>query len=249
MIRAIVIEDESKSRELLVALLQKHCSGVSVVDTAENVETGVEAIKKHKPGLVFLDISMPDGTGFDLLSKVQDIKFDVIFTTATDKFALKAIKYSALDYLLKPIDGEELQKAVSKVVDKDTTIASFENLSFLLQNLKQNSDNYHKITLPTGQAYEIVNIKDIIRMEAEGSYTNFFLVGGKKLLVSAGLKHYEDLLPQKDFIRIHHQHLVNINHVIRFLKTDGGYAVMSDNTHVEISRRKKDFFIQKLNHL
>ncbi len=249
MIRAVIVEDESKSRELLSTLVQKYCEGITIVDTAENVETGVEAIRKHNPDIIFLDISMPDGTGFDLLGKVQDLKFDVIFTTATDKYALKAIKYSALDYLLKPIDSEELKNAVSKVSEKKSNLTSVENLSFLLQNLKQNNDNYNKITLPTGNAYEIVSIKDIIRLEAEGSYTNFYLNGGKKIMVSASLKHYEDLLPEKDFIRVHHHHLINMNHVQRFLKVDGGYAVMSDNKQVEISRRKKDFFLQKLNNI
>jgi two-component system LytT family response regulator len=247
MIKAVIIEDEVKSRELLNTLIAKHCEGISVVATAENVETGVEVIRKFSPQIIFLDISMPDGSGFDLLGKVQDMKFDVIFTTATDKYALKAIKYSALDYLLKPIDVEELKNAVNKMSEKKPSLASVENLTFLLQNLKQNNDNYNKITLPTGNAYEIVNVKDIIRCEAEGSYTNFFLVNGKKLMVSASLKHYEDLLPEKDFIRVHHHHLINMHHVIRFLKVDGGYAVMSDNTQVEISRRKKDSFLQKLN--
>jgi two-component system LytT family response regulator len=247
MIKAVIIEDEVKSRELLNTLITKHCDGVNIVATAENVETGVAAIRKHSPQIIFLDISMPDGSGFDLLSKVQDMKFDVIFTTATDKYALKAIKYSALDYLLKPIDVEELKSAVNKMAEKKSDLSTVENLSFLLQNLRQNSDNYNKITLPTGNAYEIVNVKDIIRCEAEGSYTNFFLASGKKMMVSASLKHYEDLLPERDFIRVHHHHLINMNHVVRFLKVDGGYAVMSDNTQVEISRRKKDSFLQKLN--
>ncbi len=247
MIRAVIVEDETKSRELLNLLLEKNCPNVSVVATAGNIEEGVEIIKKHEPELVFLDITMPDGTGFDLLSKLPEVKFDLIFTTATDKFALKAIKYSAIDYLLKPIDGEELKNAVNKVLEKKSKNASMENLSFLLQNLKKSDDNYSKITLPTGNAYEIINIKDIIRCEAEGSYTNFFMAGGKKFLISASLKHYEDLLPPDDFIRAHHQHLINMSHVVRYLKVDGGYAVMSDGTQVEISRRKKDSFLARLN--
>lgn len=249
MIRAVIIEDEPQSRELLAALVAKNCAGVTVVETAINVETGVEAIKKHQPDLIFLDISMPDGTGFDLLGKIQNQKLDVIFTTATDKHAIKAIKYSALDYLLKPIDVEELIVAVNKVQEKKSSFSGVENLAFLLQNLQQKNDNYSKITLPTGNAYEIVNIPDIIRCEAEGSYTNFFLAGNKKIMVSASLKHYEDLLPEKDFIRVHHHHLINMNHVIRFLKVDGGYAVMSDGTQVELSRRKKDAFLERLNKL
>lgn len=247
--KAIIIEDEKKSRELLEALVKKNFPQINVVALGKNVTEGVELIKAHQPDLLFLDISMPDGTGFDVLEKVQGLKFDIIFTTATDKHALKAIKYSACDYLLKPIDIDELKEAVDKLLQKNvqSSLPSMENLQFLIQNLKRADDNYSKITLPTGNAYEIVNIKDIIRCEADGSYTNFYLTGGKKLMVSASLKHYEDLLPENDFIRIHHHHLINMNHVTRFLKIDGGYAVMSDNTQLEISRRKKDAFLERLN--
>jgi two-component system, LytTR family, response regulator len=246
--KALIIEDEQKSRELLAAFIKQNLPEITLVGMAKNVAEGIELIKTLKPELVFLDISMPDGTGFDVLERVQGLKFDIIFTTATDKHALKAIKYSACDYLLKPIDIEELKVAVEKSLQKKSSVLpSMENLQFLIQNLKRADDNYSKITLPTGNAYEIVNIKDIIRCEADGSYTLFFLNGGKKLMVSASLKHYEDLLPSHDFIRIHHHHLINMNHVIRFLKVDGGYAIMSDNSQLEISRRKKDAFIERLN--
>jgi two-component system LytT family response regulator len=190
---------------------------------------------------------MPDGTGFDLLEKISPIKAGVIFTTATDKYAIKAIKYSALDYLLKPIDGEELKAAVDKLAEKKTGANTMENLTQLLQNLKQGNDSYQKITLPTSTSYEIVFIKDIIRCEADGSYTTFHLTNKRKLMASASLKHYEDLLPANEFMRIHHHHLININHVVRYLKVDGGYAVMSDGSQIEISRRKKDDFLEKLN--
>src|SRR6478735_7296003 len=184
--KALIIEDEQKSREMLAALIKKNFPEITVVGLGKNVAEGVELIKTLQPELLFLDISMPDGTGFDVLEKVQGLKFDIIFTTATDKHALKAIKYSACDYLLKPIDIEELKVAVEKVLAKKTspTMPSMENLQFLIQNLKRTDDNYNKITLPTGNAYEIINIKDIIRCEADGSYTNFFLSGGKKLMVS-----------------------------------------------------------------
>jgi two-component system LytT family response regulator len=247
--KALIIEDEQKSGEMLATLIKKNFTEITVVGLGKNVAEGVELIKTLQPELLFLDISMPDGTGFDVLEKVQGLKFDIIFTTATDKHALKAIKYSACDYLLKPIDIEELKVAVEKVLAKKTspTMPSMENLQFLIQNLKRTDDNYNKITLPTGNAYEIISIKDIIRCEADGSYTNFYLVGGKKLMVSASLKHYEDLLPENDFIRIHHHHLINMNHVVRFLKVDGGYAIMTDGTQLEISRRKKDAFLDRLN--
>jgi two-component system LytT family response regulator len=249
MIRSLIIEDEQKSREMLAMLIEQNCPQLQIVGLAKNVNEGAEMIKSLKPELVFLDIQMPDGTGFDLLEQVQDKKFEIIFTTATDKHALRAIKYSACDYLLKPIDIDELKLAVEKVSQKKNTSPTMENLQFLIQHLKKADDNFQKITLPTGNAYEIINIKDIIRCEADASYTHFFLAGGKKLMVSASLKHYEDLLPESEFIRVHHQHLINMSHVTRYLKQDGGYAVMSDGTQIEISRRKKDAFMERLNRI
>ena len=245
--KALIIEDEQKSREMLASIIKNNFPEINIIGIAKNVSEGVEFINTLNPQLVFLDISMPDGTGFDVLEKTQGLKFDIIFTTASDKHALKAIKYSACDYILKPIDVDELKVAIDKVLSKEVPVMpNMENLNFLIQNLKRADDNYNKITLPTGNAYEIVHIKDIIRCEADGSYTNFFLQNGKKLMVSASLKHYEDLLPEHDFIRIHHHHLINMNHVVRYLKVDGGYAIMSDNSQIEISRRKKDAFLEKL---
>jgi two-component system LytT family response regulator len=247
MINAVIIEDEKKSMEVLHALVSANCPDVNIVGSADSVSSGVDLIKKATPKLIFLDIEMADGSGFDLLERVGSNNYDVIFTTASDAHALKAIKFSAIDYLLKPIDGDELKAAVDKLKDRKPSDASLENLRFLLQNFKQPSQQYSKITLPTGNAYEIVNVKDIIRCEADGSYTTFFLESKKKLLVSASLKHYEDLLPEEDFIRVHHHHLINMSHVVRYLKTDGGYAVMSDGTQIEISRRKKEAFLARLN--
>jgi two-component system LytT family response regulator len=246
MIKTVIIEDEQKSRDMLAAIIQKNCPELEVTGLARDVKEGVELIKTHKPDLVFLDISMPDGSGFDLLEQVSGSKFELIFATASDQHAIRAIKYSACDYLLKPIDIDELKSAVSKVVKKKNAIPNMENLQFLIQHLKRSDENFQKITLPTGNAYEIVNVKDIIRCEADGSYTTFFLSDKRKLMVSAGLKHYEELLPESDFIRVHHHHLINMNHVLRFLKEDGGYAVMTDGTKIEISRRKKEAFMEKL---
>src|ERR1035437_4363897 len=253
MIKALIIEDEKKSAEVLAQLLQKNCPEVTITGRAENVKEGIEMIRtlsertpSEKPELIFLDVMMPDGSGFDVLEKLSDLKFDVIFTTATDKFAVKAIKYSALDYLLKPIDAEELKIAVKKVVDSKTKFSTEQNLRFLLENIKHGEDQYSKITLPTGTSYEVVLVKDIIRCEANDNYTNVYLTNGRKYLVSGTLKHYEDLRPEKDFIRVHHGYLINMNHMARFMKEDGGYAVMSDGSKVEVSRRKKEEFLKKL---
>lgn len=247
MIKTVIIEDEQKSRDMLAAIIQKNCPELEIAGLAKNVTEGVDMIRNLKPELVFLDISMPDGSGFDLLEQVADLKFELIFATASDQHAIRAIKYSACDYLLKPIDIDELKMAVNKVVLKKNAVPNMENLQFLIQHLKRADENFQKITLPTGNAYEIVNVKDIIRCEADGSYTTFYLSDKRKLMVSAGLKHYEELLPESEFIRVHHHHLINMNHVLRFLKEDGGYAVMSDGSKIEISRRKKETFMEKLN--
>ncbi len=246
MIKTVIIEDEQKSRDMLAAIIQKNCPELDVIALGRDVKEGVELIRNQKPELVFLDISMPDGSGFDLLEQVAGSKFELIFATASDQHAIRAIKYSACDYLLKPIDIDELKAAVAKVIKKKNAVPNMENLQFLIQHLKRSDENFQKITLPTGNAYEIVNVKDIIRCEADGSYTTFFLSDKRKLMVSAGLKHYEELLPESEFIRVHHHHLINMNHVLRFLKEDGGYAVMSDGTRIEISRRKKEAFMEKL---
>jgi two-component system, LytTR family, response regulator len=246
--KTLIVEDEQKSREMLAGLIQKTCPDLQIIGLAKNVKEGAELIKSQHPDLVFLDISMPDGSGFDMLEEVSGHKFELIFATASDAHAIRAIKYSACDYLLKPIDVDELKLAVDKARSrKKDSPATMENLQLLIQQLKRSDDNFQKITLPTGNAFEIVNLKDIIRCEADTSYTIFYLTDKRKLMVSAGLKHYEELLPEQDFIRVHHHHLINMNHVLRFLKVDGGYAVMSDGTQIEISRRKKDAFLEKLN--
>ncbi len=244
MITAILVEDETKSRQLLNSLIHKYCKDIEVVATAANVKKALEEIQTHKPDIVFLDITMPDGTGFDLLEKLSPITFDVIFTTATDKHAIKAIKYSALDYLLKPIDVEELKEAVNKLVQKKSNLNTVENLTQLLDNLRESSNSYQKITLPTGTAYEMVYTKDIIRCEAEGSYTMFFMANSKRFLVAYGLKHYEELLSEKEFVRIHRHHLVNVKYVARYEKE--GFAIMRDETKIEVARRKKDEFLEAL---
>ncbi|MBI3501588.1 MAG: response regulator transcription factor [Bacteroidetes bacterium] len=246
MINAIIIEDEKKSASALEELLKRNCPEVSLLGKAGSVKEGYDLFYKTKPDLIFLDVMLGDGSGFDVLEKLSDLKFEVIFTTAHEKFAIKAIKYSALDYLLKPIDAEELKIAVGKIAGRNQKFSNEENLRSLLENVKQKEDQFSKITFPSGHAYEIVSIKDIIRCEANDNYTNVFLSNGKKLLVSGTLKQYEDLLPEKDFVRVHHSNLINMAHMVRFMKEDGGYAEMSDGSKVEVSRRKRDDLLQRL---
>jgi two-component system LytT family response regulator len=249
MIKTVLVEDETKSREVLQKMIAKHCPELQVLGAASSVKEGVELIRKEKPELVFLDIELGDGTGFDILEQVQGQSFDAIFATAYDQYAIKAIKYSAIDYLLKPYDIDELKAAVAKITEKKkgSSDPNIDNIKFLLDNFKKKDENYNKITLPTGSAYEIVTIKDIIRCEADGSYTKFALSDKRNFMVTQNLKHYEDILPSDKFLRVHHHHLINMDHVVRFLKEDSGYAIMSDGSKIEISRRKREQFLDILN--
>ncbi len=244
MINAIIIEDEKKSASALEILLKRNCPEVLLLGKAESVKEGYDLFIRTKPELVFLDVMLGDGSGFDVLEKLSGLKFNVIFTTAHEKFAIKAIKYSALDYLLKPVDADELKTAVQKIAERKNTFSE-KNIHSLLENVKQSESQFSSITLPTGAGFEIVQVKNIIRCEADDNYTKVFLTGGKNHLVSGTLKHYEELLPEKDFIRVHHSFLINMNHLVRFNKEEST-AEMSDGVKVEVSRRKKDDLLARL---
>jgi two-component system, LytTR family, response regulator len=249
MTRAIIIDDEEGSRETLNNLVSDFLPDVEVVALAYSVETGKEAIKKFKPDLVFLDIQMQNETGFDLLETFREINFEIIFTTAYDHFAVKAFKFSALDYLLKPIDIEELKTAVEKAKKKRSYSNSSLQLNALLHNQKSLNNNFKKIALPTLEGLEFIQINNIIRFEADGAYTMIFLVTGEKMVVSKIIKEFEDMLSENHFFRPHQSHLINLHHMKKYVKGDGGYAVMSDNSNIPIARRKKDEFLKALSEL
>lgn len=243
---AVIIDDEKRSRESLELLVKDYCPNVNVLDMADSVASGVECVKKHKPDLLFLDIEMQDGTGFDLLEKVAGNNFYVIFTTAFENYALRALKLSAVDYLLKPINAEELQAAVAKASDIMAQKSTENNFQLLLQNLQSNT-GMHKIALPTSEGLTFINVHDIIRCQADGSYTHFYFKTQKKLLVSKKIKEYEELLSPYNFVRVHHSHLVNLDEVTKYVRGDGGYVVMSDGETVYVSKRKKEDFMAALN--
>jgi two-component system LytT family response regulator len=245
MHKAIIIEDELHSREFLKNIITTYCPELELVAMASGVEEGVIAIKEYKPEIIFLDIEMQTGTGFDLLQQFPDPEFDVIFTTAYDHYAIKAIKFSAIDYLLKPIEIEELQNAVKKVTTKKATDHNQLALQMLLKNLQAPQKGEQSITLATSEGLEFVPLQNIIRIEASGPYSYFFLKSGKKIMVSRHLKEYEMMLNDHGFFRAHNSHIININEVKRMVKTDGGYAVMSDDSKIGISPKKKeDFMLQ-----
>ncbi len=246
MLRIIIVEDELHSRESLRNLVNDYCEDVEVVAVAESVEEGLEKIINHKPDLLFLDIEMQTGTGFDLLEQSKNFSFEVIFTTAFEHYALKAIKFSAIDYLLKPIDVEELQAAVVKVQKKKDTLTQNKKLINLLSNIQNKDSKQHKITLATSEGLEFINVTDIIFCEANGSYTNFHLKQEKNLIVSKHLKEYENLLNEYNFLRVHQSYLINLAEVEKFVKSNGGYIIMKGGEQVSISHKKKEEFVLKM---
>jgi two-component system LytT family response regulator len=246
MITAIIIEDEKKSAETLRGLLNRYCPNVDIVDEAHGYREGIEKIRIHQPEVVFLDIQMPDGSGFKVIEELKDMDFDVIFTTAFDQFAIKAIKYSALDYLLKPIDPEELTEAVKKVDKKRSEQRKGKNIEAFLENIKTPGEDPHKIVLSTSEKIHVIDINDIIRCESDNYYTHFFFTNGSKILVSKTLKENEQLLSDHNFIRPHKSHLINVRYIKSFIRQDGGYIVMSDGSKVPVSRRKKERIMEIL---
>lgn len=248
MIRVIIVDDEKTSRDTLIGLLGRYCKNVEVIGQADGVASGIEVIRKNTPDVVFLDIQMPDGSGFRLLEDIGEVNFEVIFTTAYDQYAIKAIKYSALDYLLKPVVPDDLVNAVKKAEQKKNLGQMSQNIKTLLENLSQQNEP-RKIVLSTAEKMHIVEIDDILRCESDDYYTRFFFKDGKTLLISKTLKENEELLGEKYFIRPHKSHLVNIKYIKGFLKNDGGYIVMSDGTKVPVSRRKREYVVNTLSHL
>lgn len=238
---AIIVDDEKHSRETLKNLLENFCKEVEVIGQAENIQEALEFIPHLSPDIVFLDIELQSGTGFDILNQLPEINFEVIFTTAFDQYAIKAVKFSSLDYLLKPIDLEELQQAVEKAKIAKNKSEYSKQLKTLLQNIKQPS--LSKICLSTSEGFEFVNTSDILYCEAGGSYTTFVLNNHKKLLVSKHLKEYEGLLIENHFMRVHNSYLINLKEVKKYVKADGGYIVMNNDEIVSISRGKKESFL------
>jgi two-component system, LytTR family, response regulator len=240
MIKAIIIEDEKMSRETLRRMLEKYCPVVDIVAEADGYRKGLEEIRKHPPDVIFLDIQMPDGSGFRLLEEMQEIDFEVIFTTAFDQFAIKAIKYSALDYLLKPIIPQDLVEAVARVERKKTDKVRKRNIDLIPENISIREEKSQKIVLSTSEMIHVISVDDIIRCESDNYYTYFYFVDGRKLLVSKTLKENEELLNPYNFIRPHKSHLINIKYIKSYIRQDGGYILMNDGTRIPVSRRKKD---------
>jgi len=244
MIRAIIIEDEPGSREVLALMLDRHKDDLTVIAAYSNPTDGIIGIAEHQPDLIFLDIQMPKMNGFDMLKKISNINFEVIFTTAYDQYAINAIRTSALDYLLKPVDEEDLTASIEKckerMVEKKTKL-QFETL---FNNLSNKNPLDKTIALSGLDGISFVKMSDILRVEANGRYAKFHLLNKETIVVSKTLGDFEEILSANQFFRIHDSSIINLNHVKKYIRGDGGTVLLSDNTELDVARRRKEEFIK-----
>jgi two-component system LytT family response regulator len=240
---AVIVEDVPASRENLMAMIHEHCQHIDVVASAASVVEAAKAIRKEAPDILFLDIELGNETAFDLLDIIPDIKCQIIFTTASEEYAIKAFRYAAIDYLLKPIDPDELVEATQKLSQQGNTAP--EQIEILNEQMNINAVP-GRLALHTMDRMFIIDIQDIQRCEADGNYTKFYIAGKTPLLVTRTLKDFDRLLKGAAFIRTHQSHLVNAKHISEFVKVDGGYLVMKDGSKVPVSTRKRSSVIQQL---
>lgn len=242
MIKTILIDDEPAFRHVLADMIRHYTPDLEVVAEAGCVQEAAEAIQLLKPQLLFLDVHLTDGTGFDLLQRISYRDLRVIFTTAHDSYAITAFRFNAIDYILKPVDLQQFLEAVEKVRNQPLLSADKSERFFITPGNAIVARK--KLALPSHEGINIINTESIIRCESDGSYTTFILAGGQKLTVSRSMKEYDELLTPSGFFRVHQSHLVNLNQIRQFLKEDGGALIMTDGSRIEVSRRRKDLLIQ-----
>lgn len=248
MLRTLIIDDESHIRVTLNRFIQKYCPQAMVAGEANSVKTGIEAIKKYNPDLVLLDIKMGDGTGFDLLNALDQINFKLIFVTAFEKFAVQAFKYSAVDFLLKPVNPNELAEAVERVSEIRQSDLHI-RLKALGENFETSEPNKKKIILKTQENIYLTEVANIIFCESDGCYTRIYTNNGEKILISKPLKEYDELLRDAGFFRVHKSYLINLRHIKRFEKTEGGSIVLSNGHKLPVAMRKKEELLDLFEHL
>jgi len=244
MIRSIIVDDEKPSREVLSNYIKEYCTDVEVVGTAGSVKSAFRTIKKHQPDLVFLDIELGDGKGFDLLNLFNKIDFRIIFVTAYSEHAVRAFRYSAVDYLLKPVKIDELKEAIEKVRNLSGTAVRSENLTAFFNNLNSTTKGLPTLVIPHIKGYEVLKISDIIMCKADGYCTNFHLTSNRKIVSSKNLKQYEDILAEHNFMRVHHSYIINMNHVTSYSR-QGEISLIDDNK-ASLGDNYKDLFVAKL---
>jgi two-component system LytT family response regulator len=247
MIKAIIIDDEQHCIDRLKKLVENYCTDSIEIDGAfQSVEEGLNAVKQIKPELVFLDVEIKDKTGFDLLKQLPEINFEVIFTTAYDKYAVQAFKFSAIDYLLKPVDADELEAAVKKLNTKFSQTEISQKFDTLFHNLKNMQGASKKICVPVLSGFVFLEVSDILHCESEINYTKIFLKNKQKLLVAKTLKEFEEMLSDYNFYRVHNSHLINLAYIKSYNKGKGGSVTMEDGSEIEVSTRRKEEFLKKL---
>ncbi|KAF2519800.1 response regulator transcription factor [Flavobacterium salilacus subsp. salilacus] len=244
MIKALLIDDDSNLRNGMKGLLGMYAPDINILGEVDSVKAGINAIEYHQPNVIFLDIQLGDGTGFDILEQLMQkrgsINAHVVFITAHEQYAVKAFRFSALDYLLKPVDPEDLRMVIEKIKKVLNDNESFAHIDLLLENIRKKVDKFKRIALSTAEGIHLFEVSDIIRLESQDNYTKFYIKDNKPVLISKTLKEYEDLLSEQGFERIHQSHLINLAYLKSYIKKDGGYAVMADNSHLPISQRKKE---------
>lgn len=249
MIKAIIIEDELKGLLNLQNLLLQYCENVQVVGQARSIEEGYQLFDQlnGEIDLAFLDISLPDGLIFQFLDEIRPLDFDVIFVTAYDQYAVQACEYSSIGYVLKPINPDNLVQAVSRVrLDKSKAI---ESRLDIFKGVYNNPNAFEKMSVSALDGIYFLNIRDIVRLEAEDNYTHIFLKSGEKITASKTIKSYEELLQDMNFYRVHKRHVINLNYMRKFVKGDGGYVVMDDDMRIEVSRRRRPAFMEQMKRL
>ena len=244
MIKAILIDDDQNLREGMKGLLERFAPNIKIIGEADSVATGIEVMDTLKPQVVFLDIQLNDGTGFDILEQLAAkngaIKSNIVFITAHEQYAIKAFRFSALDFLLKPVDPDELQKVIVKIESVLEKTNDYAHIDLLLENIRKKVDNFKRIALSTSDGIHLFDISDIIRCESEDNYTKFYIKNNKPVMISKTLKEYEELLTEHGFERIHQSHLINLSYLKSYIKNDGGYVIMADNSNIPIAQSKKD---------
>ncbi len=241
MLTSLIVDDEKQSRDTLRAYLKKYCTEIDVTAEADSVKSALKHIKQFHPELIFLDVELPDGTGFDILEKAKNIPLKVIFISAYDKYAVRAFKFSAIDYLQKPFEPDDIVKAVSKIKMSE----KIDELKKKIEVLLVNRNSLKKIALPSAGELFFVNTDEIVRCEADRNYTKVFLSNGKTYLTSKTLREYDEMLSPLNFCRIHHSHLINISFIKKYIKGEGGTVIMEDDSEIDVSRRRKEFFLSK----
>lgn len=248
MIHAVIIDDEQHCTDRLVHLLrQYHAGTVSIAATASSVQEGLAAIQQHQPQLLFLDVQLTDGSGFDLLKQCNDINFRIIFTTAYDRFAIEAIRFSAIGYLLKPVEEDELAEALAKVIS--TSVEHTRQMAGVIETNSNNPAKKKRLTVPVGNELLFINIEDIVRCHSDINYTSIYKNDNQKIVVAKTLKEFEELLAGYDFFRIHNSDLINLSYLKSYNKGKGGSVVLTDGTVLEVSTRRKEEFLRRVSEL